>query len=103
MSRAIEKDKEVLELLKDKKLMSGIYAVTLITALLMSMAGCGSAKPGGEQPGHGKWINSIIPENIERCAEQRLQDDFAASANAEWNASQNFDPATGPLRIHGSS
>ena len=78
---------------KRKAAKKKLVADALITALLMSMAGCGSAKPGGEQPGHGKWINSIIPENIERCAEQRLQDDFAASANAEWNASQNFDPA----------
>ena len=65
----------------------------LATALLLSAAGCGSAGAGGDQPGHGKWINSNLPDNASLCAEQRLQDDFAAAVNAEWTMAQNFDPS----------
>ena len=70
-----------------------LVGITLIAAFLLQAAGCGSVKPGGDQPGHGKWINSILPENTERCAKLRLQDDFAASVNAEWNRNQTYDPS----------
>ena len=76
-----------------KKRIKKLVGVSLVAAFLLSAAGCGSAETGGDQSGQRKWINSIIPENAERCAEQRIQDDFAAAANAEWNASQTYDPS----------
>ena len=72
------------------KKLTGLF---LVSALLLSAAGCGSAGAGGDQPGHGKWINSNLPDNASLCAEQRLQDDFAAAVNAEWTMAQNFDPS----------
>ena len=73
-----------------QKKLTGLF---LASALMLSAAGCGSGGAGGDQPGHGKWINSDLPDNAGLCAEQQLQDDFAAAINAEWNMNQIFDPS----------
>ncbi|MCR4839887.1 MAG: M13 family metallopeptidase [Eubacterium sp.] len=78
---------------KKKRFVKKLIALSMVLAFAFQATGCGSGEAGGDQPGHGKWINSSLPENAQLCAEQRLQDDFAAAVNAEWNVSQNFDPS----------
>ena len=78
---------------KKKRFVKKLVGLSLVLAFTFQATGCGSGEAGGDQPGHGKWINSSLPENAQLCAEQRLQDDFAAAVNAEWNVSQNFDPS----------
>ena len=76
---------------KKRRFAKKLIGLSLILALTLQAAGCGSGEVSGDQPGHGKWINSSLPENVTRCAEQRLQDDFAAAVNAEWNENQSYD------------
>jgi len=78
---------------KKRRFFKKLTGLVLASALLLSAAGCGSGAAGGDQPGHGKWINSNLPDNATLCADQRLEDDFAAAVNAEWNMAQNFDPS----------
>ena len=78
---------------RGRRIAKKLVGVLLASAIMLQSVGCGSEMLGGDQPGHGKWINSNLPENASKCAEIRLQDDFAAAANAQWNESQNFDPS----------
>ena len=78
-----------------KRSLKRIAASLLIGAVLLKAAGCGSAEPSGDQPGHGKWINSMLPENQSVVGNQRLEDDFAAAVDAEWLSTQTYNPAEG--------
>ena len=78
---------------KKRRFFKKLTGLVLASALLLSAAGCGSGAAGGDQPGHGKWINSNLPDNATLCLDQRLEDDFVASINAEWNMDQSFDPS----------
>ena len=78
-----------------KRSLKRIAASLLIGAVLLQAAGCGSAEPSGDQPGHGKWINSMLPENQSVVGNQRLEDDFAAAVDAEWLSTQTYNPTEG--------
>ena len=78
-----------------KRFLKRIAASLLIGAVLLQAAGCGSAEPSGDQPGHGKWINSMLPENQSVVGNQRLEDDFAAAVDAEWLSTQTYNPTEG--------
>ena len=79
--------------MQKRRFMKKMFGLFLAAVFMFQTTGCGTDGQGGDRPGHGKWINSILPENAKLCADQRLQDDFAAAANAEWNESQTYDPS----------
>lgn len=73
-----------------KKIFLRITSAFITAVSIFTLTSCGNDR----QPKTGKyaWIDSNIPENQYIAAEKRLQDDFAAAANAEWLAGEVYDP-----------
>lgn len=68
-----------------RKRLTKALCMTLALTFILSATGCG--KSGGKYT----WIDSNLPENADKVGGIRLQDDFAAAANAEWLQSQTYD------------
>ena len=78
---------------KKRNKIKKFITVLLCFTMMFQIAGCGD--DFGTKTGKYAWIDSNIPENQQLASEYRLQDDFAAAANAEWLASQTYDPVIG--------
>ena len=68
-----------------RKRLTKALCLTLALTSILSATGCG--KSGGKYT----WIDSNLPENADKVGGIRLQDDFAAAANAKWLQSQTYD------------
>ena len=70
-----------------KVLVKGL-SLTLVTVFVLSAVSCGNKGSTYKYT----WVDSCIPDCGELVSGVRLEDDFAAGANAEWIMSQTFDP-----------
>ena len=64
--------------------------LVLAASVLLSSAACSAETTpslGTSVPGNGKWIDSSIRGMVTDESEIRLQDDFAAAANKEYDNS----------------
>ena len=68
-----------------------IVAAALSAMLVVTAFGC-SKSDSMFKLGKYAWICTNIPENQQLVANIRLQDDFAAAANAQWLADTQYDP-----------
>ena len=67
-----------------------VRIVSMAMAVVFAFAAAGCGKKTSE--GKFKWIDSNLPGCGDKVDGIRLQDDFAAAANAEWLKSQTYDP-----------
>ena len=66
-------------------------SMTLILAMVLSIAGCSEEEQQQTSSVSFPWIDSCVFENIELMADANIKDDFAAAVDYEWASAQERD------------
>ncbi|MCR5847754.1 MAG: M13 family metallopeptidase [Lachnospiraceae bacterium] len=79
--------------LRKKSKIKRILSAFVCMAMMLPFFGCNENTVA--KSGRYAWIDSNIEENQALASTLRLQDDFAAAANAEWLSRETYDPVLG--------